>query len=221
VSDPDHQRQHVRCTALLRQECICSSDSCAYLLEETADVLHAFLIRRIAEMAPPPLFENQAGTDLRERFTSTCVSDFGTPFDAAPMSVPVKGDGKTPRLSISLRQGADQRGCAPCGGWLALHDRNIGSPRVAAIWKAAFREWADSQAQGLSVPGAFTHVYLAAFDAASAMLRAAGYRIHGTVGGHHYNTFCAAGALGDAALEEIVVDAECPRRTAHCSLRCR
>jgi hypothetical protein len=56
---------------------------------------------------------------------------------------------------------------------------------------------------GLSVPGAFTHVYQAGLRAASAMLRAAGYRVRGAVGGHHHLTFHAAGALGDSALEAI------------------
>jgi acetyl-CoA acetyltransferase len=74
---------------------------------------------------------------------------------------------------------------------------------VAAIWAAALREWADASASGLSVPGAFTHVYQAGLRAASAMLRAAGYRVRGAVGGHHHITFYTAGALGDSALEAI------------------
>lgn len=74
---------------------------------------------------------------------------------------------------------------------------------VAAIWAAALREWSDASVPGLSVAGAFTHVYQAAFRAATAMLRAAGYRIRGAAGGHHYATFYAVGALGGDALEQI------------------
>lgn len=56
---------------------------------------------------------------------------------------------------------------------------------VAAIWAAALREWSDASVPGLSVAGAFTHVYQAALRGATAMLRAAGYRSRGAVGGHH------------------------------------
>ena len=72
---------------------------------------------------------------------------------------------------------------------------------VAAIWTSALREWSDASVAGLSVAGAFTHVYQAGLRAASAMLRAAGYRVRGAVGGHHHITFYAAGALGGDALE--------------------
>lgn len=51
--------------------------------------------------------------------------------------------------------------------------------------------------------GAFTHTYQAAFRAATAIVRAAGYRPRGAVGGHHYVTFYAIGGLGDEALERL------------------
>jgi hypothetical protein len=72
---------------------------------------------------------------------------------------------------------------------------------VAAIWAAALREWADASVPGLSTAGAFVHVYQAAFRAATALVRAAGYRVRGAVGGHHYVTFHAVSALGDPELE--------------------
>ncbi len=72
---------------------------------------------------------------------------------------------------------------------------------VAAIWAAALREWSDASVAGLSVAGAYTHVYQAAFRAATAVVRSAGYRPRGAVGGHHYVTFYAASALGDAELQ--------------------
>jgi hypothetical protein len=74
---------------------------------------------------------------------------------------------------------------------------------VAGIWAAALREWSDAAIPGLSVPGAFMHVYQAGFRAATAMVRAAGYRVRGAVGSHHYATFYTVGALGDQALERI------------------
>lgn len=74
---------------------------------------------------------------------------------------------------------------------------------VAAVWASALREWSDASVAGLSVPGAFTHTYQAGLRGASAMLRSAGYRVRGAIGGHHHLTFYAAGALGDATLEAI------------------
>lgn len=74
---------------------------------------------------------------------------------------------------------------------------------VASIWASALREWGDAAIPGLSVPGAFTHVYQAAFRAATAVVRAAGYRVRGAVGSHHYATFYALGALEDDELERI------------------
>lgn len=74
---------------------------------------------------------------------------------------------------------------------------------VASIWASALREWGDAAIPGLSVPGAFMHVYQAAFRAATAVVRAAGYRVRGAVGSHHYATFYALGALGDDELERI------------------
>lgn len=60
------------------------------------------------------------------------------------------------------------------------------SPASVAVWR-----------------GAFTHVYQAAFRAATAVLRAVGYRVRGALGGHHYATFYAIGGLGNQELERI------------------
>ncbi len=89
---------------------------------------------------------------------------------------------------------------------------------VVAIWAGALREWGDSQVPGLSIPGAFMHVYQAGFRAATAMLRAAGYRVRGAVGSHHHNTFYAVGALGDDALEEITDRMQNVRGGRHAAL---
>lgn len=74
---------------------------------------------------------------------------------------------------------------------------------VAAIWAAALREWSDALVPGLSVAGAFIHVYQAAFRAAVAVVRAAGYRARGAVGGHHHVTFYALAALSDGELARL------------------
>lgn len=78
-----------------------------------------------------------------------------------------------------------------------------GDDEVAAIWASALREWADASVPGLSMIGSFTHVYQAAFRAASVLIRAAGYRPRGAVGGHHHVTFYFVASLGDADLERI------------------
>ena len=83
----------------------------------------------------------------------------------------------------------------------SLESLSAEDAEVAAIWAAALREWSDASVPGLSVAGAFIHAYQAAFRAATAMLRAAGYRARGAVGGHHHVTFYAVGALGDETLE--------------------
>lgn len=89
---------------------------------------------------------------------------------------------------------------------------------VAAIWGSALREWSDASVPGLSVAGAFTHVYQAAFRAATAMLRAAGYRSRGALGGHHYVTFYAAGALGDDELGRVADAMQAVRGGRHAAL---
>jgi hypothetical protein len=89
---------------------------------------------------------------------------------------------------------------------------------VAAIWSAALREWADASVPGLSVAGAFVHVYQAAFRAASAAVRAAGYRQRGAVGGHHHVTFYALAAIGDDDLESLADSMQGIRGGRHAAL---
>lgn len=89
---------------------------------------------------------------------------------------------------------------------------------VAAIWAAALREWSDASVPGLSVAGAFTHAYQAAFRAATAVLRAAGYRPRGAVGGHHQVTFHAMGALGDDETERVADAMQSIRGVRHTAL---
>jgi hypothetical protein len=89
---------------------------------------------------------------------------------------------------------------------------------VAAIWAAALREWRDASVPGLSVAGAFLHVYQAAFRAGTALVRASGYRVRGAVGGHHYVTFYAVATLGDAELERVADTLQNIRGGRHAAL---
>jgi hypothetical protein len=98
-----------------------------------------------------------------------------------------------------------------------LEEVSADDGEVAAIWTAVLREWSDSAVPGLSVAGAFIHVYQAAFRAATAAVRAAGYRVRGAAGGHHYATFYAAGAVGDdevARIADILQNIRGGRHTA-------
>jgi hypothetical protein len=61
-------------------------------------------------------------------------------------------------------------------------------------------------------------VYQAAFRAATALVRAAGYRVRGAVGGHHYVTFYAVGGLGDAELEQVADTLQNVRGGRHTAL---
>ena len=56
----------------------------------------------------------------------------------------------------------------------SLEEVHADAAEIAAVWAAALREWSDASVVGLSVAGAFMHVYQAAFRAATALVRAAG-----------------------------------------------
>jgi len=100
----------------------------------------------------------------------------------------------------------------------SLEEEVADDAEVAAIWAAALREWSDASVPGLSVAGAFTHAYQSGFRAATAVVRAAGYRPRGAVGGHHYITFYAAGALGDEEMERITDALQSIRGGRHMAL---
>lgn len=89
---------------------------------------------------------------------------------------------------------------------------------VVAIWASALREWTDAAVPGLSVAGAFTHVYQAAFRAATAVIRAVGFRSRAAIGGHHYVTFYALAALGGPELERIADTIQGVRGGRHTAL---
>lgn len=89
---------------------------------------------------------------------------------------------------------------------------------IAAIWTAALREWADASVPGLSVAGAFLHVYQAAFRAGTAVIRAAGYRVRSAVGGHHHTTFYAVAALAEEEMERLADGLQALRGGRHAAL---
>lgn len=68
-----------------------------------------------------------------------------------------------------------------------------GDPEVQGMWSKAARSLQSSSAGGLDADSAFTLAYQGALQAATAIIRAAGYRVRGE--GHHHHTFAAAGAL--------------------------
>jgi hypothetical protein len=100
----------------------------------------------------------------------------------------------------------------------SLEEASAEDAEVAAIWASALREWTDAGVPGLSVAGAFTHVYQAAFRAATAMVRAAGYRSRAALGGHHYVIFYALAALGADELERLADSMQGMRAGRHTAL---
>jgi hypothetical protein len=81
-------------------------------------------------------------------------------------------------------------------------------PEVQGMWRKAVRSVASSGVAGLDADSAFTLAYQGALQAATAIVRAAGYRVRGE--GHHHHTFAAAAALdlgdvSDAARELNII----------------
>lgn len=100
----------------------------------------------------------------------------------------------------------------------SLEEVPAADAEIASTWASALREWGDAAIPGLSVPGAFTHVYQSAFRAATAVVRGAGYRVRGAVGSHHHVTFYAVGALGDDEMERIADAIQNVRGGRHAAL---
>jgi len=68
---------------------------------------------------------------------------------------------------------------------------------IEELRKIVARSLADANARGLSPDGVFGFGYNAARALATMVIRAAGYRVRTSVGGH-YNTFLAFGVADDA-----------------------
>ncbi len=64
---------------------------------------------------------------------------------------------------------------------------------VVVVWEKAIESYRASAKHGLTGDPALSLVYQAGLQAATAVVRAAGYRVRGS--SHHYNTFAAVMAL--------------------------
>ena len=100
-----------------------------------------------------------------------------------------------------------------------LADRDLlASPapddEVAAFWKKAPRAYRDSRLPALSPAGAFNAGYEAALDAATALVREAGYRVKAS-SRHHWATFYAVQGLGDKELEGFGFELDSVRGERH------
>lgn len=84
---------------------------------------------------------------------------------------------------------------------------------IVALWTKALASAADSR-RGLSPDNAVSLGYQAAFQAASAVLEAAGYRTKGGTLAHHFNTFYAVSGLGLPGLEGVDIESERIRNCA-------
>lgn len=85
---------------------------------------------------------------------------------------------------------------------------------VAARWRKAVQTYADSQ-KDLSPDSVITLRYQAGLQAATAILRAAGYRVRMSATGHHRLTFEALRALGIDNLSPLGREMNDLRRRRH------
>ena len=84
---------------------------------------------------------------------------------------------------------------------------------VRGMWAKAMRSLQSSTVPGLDADAVFTLAYQAALQAATAVVRAAGYRAKGD--GHHHHTFAAVAALGLGELSEAARDLNAIRLRRH------
>lgn len=83
-----------------------------------------------------------------------------------------------------------------------LEERPADDGEVLGLWRKAVATEADSRVAGLGAGSAFVLAYQGALLAATAVVRAAGYRVRETPKGHHWLTFAALAALGVERLSE-------------------
>ncbi len=84
---------------------------------------------------------------------------------------------------------------------------------VRAMWGKAARSLQSSSIAGLDADSAFTLGYQGALQAATAIVRAAGYRVRGE--GHHHHTFAAVAALNLGDLSEAARQLNVIRQQRH------
>jgi hypothetical protein len=95
-----------------------------------------------------------------------------------------------------------------------LEELAAADEEVAAYWRKALRAYGDSLVPGLSPQGAFNAAYEAALDAATALVREAGYRVQSR-SRHHWAAFYALQGLGDAELEGFGAELDASRSGRH------
>jgi hypothetical protein len=84
--------------------------------------------------------------------------------------------------------------------------------KVSALWGKAVKALHSSSVSGLDADTAVDAAYKSLLQAGLALLESEGYRVGGSGGGHHEQTFRAIGGLGYAALANIDVDTDFVRR---------
>jgi hypothetical protein len=100
-----------------------------------------------------------------------------------------------------------------------LEDRDLAEQaaddaEIAGFWRKALRAYRDSNVPGLSPQGSFNAAYEAALDAATALVREAGYRVQSRTR-HHWAAFYAVQGLEDPVLEELGTDLDATRTERH------
>lgn len=95
-----------------------------------------------------------------------------------------------------------------------LEERPAPDQEIASYWRKALRAHRDSRVPGLSPHGAFNAAYEAALDAATALVREAGYRVSSHTR-HHWAAFYAVQGLGDPELDRIGGDLNGTRTNRH------
>lgn len=84
---------------------------------------------------------------------------------------------------------------------------------VQRMWAKAVRSYQSSALPGLDPDSAFTLAYQGVLQAATAIIRAAGYRVRGD--GHHHHTYGTIAALDAGSLSETARELNDIRQRRH------
>ncbi|HEX6042208.1 hypothetical protein [Longimicrobium sp.] len=94
-----------------------------------------------------------------------------------------------------------------------LEEKPAPDEEIQGMWSKAVRTYRGSALPDLDADSAFTLAYQGALQAATAIIRAAGYRVYGD--GHHQHTFDAVAALGAGDLSEAARELNIIRQRRH------
>lgn len=89
---------------------------------------------------------------------------------------------------------------------------------IARMWRKAVRSFHDSRMEGLGVDSAVVLAYQSGLQAATTVVRAAGYRVKDTPKGHHRIAFEALTALGIVGVSELGRHLNAFRPTRHAAM---